>query len=263
MPERRPSRRRRRRRRHRRPGDGPRAARRVTRAAGGGRRKEAAIAAHQSGRNSNVVHSGIYYRPGSLKARYAIEGGRALAAYCAERGLPFETTGKVIVATTDDEQRPALAALAERGRGHGLAVRELSARRACGARAARAGGRGAAGPVHRGHRFSGDRCGATGPTSRLPAAGCGWAARSPGSGRPPSEVVDQHRGRRRSCPPDCWSTAPGCSAIASPRSPATSRPRTSCPSAASTTSWSRSAASWCARWCIRCRTRGFPSSAST
>ncbi len=88
--------------------------------------KEARIAAHQTGRNSNVVHSGIYYRPGSLKARYAIDGGRALQAYCAERDLPFRTTGKVIVATADDE-RPALAALAERGRGHGLAVRELSA----------------------------------------------------------------------------------------------------------------------------------------
>ncbi len=88
--------------------------------------KETAIAAHQSGRNSNVVHSGIYYRPGSLKARYAIEGGQALGAYCAERDLPFQTTGKVIVATVDGE-RPALAALAERGRGHGLAVREMSA----------------------------------------------------------------------------------------------------------------------------------------
>ncbi len=88
--------------------------------------KEARIAAHQTGRNSNVVHSGIYYRPGSLKAQYAIQGGRELAAYCAERDLPFQTTGKVIVATAEDE-RPALAALAERGRGHGLAVAQLSA----------------------------------------------------------------------------------------------------------------------------------------
>ncbi|HEX4016505.1 MAG TPA: L-2-hydroxyglutarate oxidase [Frankiaceae bacterium] len=88
--------------------------------------KEAAIASHQTGRNSNVVHSGIYYKPGSLKAKYAIEGGRALEAYCGERGLPFATTGKVIVATRDQE-RPALAALAQRGRDHGLAVRELTA----------------------------------------------------------------------------------------------------------------------------------------
>jgi L-2-hydroxyglutarate oxidase len=88
--------------------------------------KEAAIAAHQSGRNSNVVHSGIYYPAGSLKARYAIEGGRALAAYCAERGLPYAATGKVIVAT-DEQQRSQLADLALRGRQHGLAVRELTA----------------------------------------------------------------------------------------------------------------------------------------
>ena len=87
--------------------------------------KETGIAAHQTGRNSNVVHSGIYYPPGSLKAKYAIEGGRALEAYCGERGLPFATTGKVIVATEESE-RPALQALAKRGREHGLAVRELS-----------------------------------------------------------------------------------------------------------------------------------------
>src|ERR1700761_6501742 len=54
--------------------------------------KEKSVAAHQTGRNSNVVHSGIHYRPGSLKARFAIEGGQALEAYCAERGLPFKTT---------------------------------------------------------------------------------------------------------------------------------------------------------------------------
>jgi (S)-2-hydroxyglutarate dehydrogenase len=87
--------------------------------------KEPGIAAHQTGRNSNVVHSGIYYKPGSLKARYAIAGGRFLADYCAERGIAYEQTGKVIVATDADE-RVRLAALAERGREHGLAVRELT-----------------------------------------------------------------------------------------------------------------------------------------
>jgi L-2-hydroxyglutarate oxidase len=88
--------------------------------------KEAGIAAHQTGRNSNVVHSGIYYAPGSLKARFALAGGRFLEAYCAERGLPYERTGKVIVAT-EDAERARLQALAERGRRHGLAVREISA----------------------------------------------------------------------------------------------------------------------------------------
>ena len=88
--------------------------------------KEADIAAHQTGRNSNVVHSGIYYAPGSLKARYAIAGGAFLADYCVERGLPYLRTGKVIVAT-DEAERARLEALAARGRRHGLAVRELSA----------------------------------------------------------------------------------------------------------------------------------------
>jgi L-2-hydroxyglutarate oxidase len=87
--------------------------------------KEASVASHQSGRNSNVIHSGIYYPPGSLKAQFAIAGGRALATYCAERGLPYQRTGKVIVATVDDE-RPALAALAARGREHGLKIRPLT-----------------------------------------------------------------------------------------------------------------------------------------
>ncbi len=88
--------------------------------------KEPAIAAHQTGRNSNVVHSGIYYAPGSLKARFAIDGGAALATYCAERDLPYVATGKVIVASTDDD-RARLAALEVRGQGHGLAVRRLAA----------------------------------------------------------------------------------------------------------------------------------------
>jgi L-2-hydroxyglutarate oxidase len=87
--------------------------------------KEPGIAAHQTGRNSNVVHSGIYYPPGSLKARFAIAGCQFLESYCAERGLPYERTGKVIVAT-DDAERPRLQALAERGRQHGLAIRDLS-----------------------------------------------------------------------------------------------------------------------------------------
>ena len=87
--------------------------------------KEPGIAAHQTGRNSNVVHSGIYYKPGSLKARYAIAGGEFLARYCAERGIAYEQTGKIIVAS-DDTERERLAGLAVRGREHGLDVRELT-----------------------------------------------------------------------------------------------------------------------------------------
>ena len=65
--------------------------------------KEVAIATHQSGRNSGVIHSGIYYRPGTLKARLAVEGRMAMVEFCAEHGIAHETCGKVIVALDDTE----------------------------------------------------------------------------------------------------------------------------------------------------------------
>ncbi|WP_369183442.1 L-2-hydroxyglutarate oxidase [Streptomyces sp. Y1] len=86
--------------------------------------KESGFAAHQTGRNSGVIHSGIYYRPGSYKARFAVEGAAELVAFCREQGLPYEVTGKLIVATGAAEL-PRLAALAERGRANGIPVTEL------------------------------------------------------------------------------------------------------------------------------------------
>lgn len=65
--------------------------------------KEGAIAQHQTGRNSGVIHTGAYYRPSSLKARLCAEGGERLYALCAARGIPHERCGKVIVATRPDE----------------------------------------------------------------------------------------------------------------------------------------------------------------
>ena len=65
--------------------------------------KEAAIASHQTGHNSGVVHSGIYYAPGSLKARLCTAGKAALERYAADRGLPYERCGKLIVATGESE----------------------------------------------------------------------------------------------------------------------------------------------------------------
>jgi L-2-hydroxyglutarate oxidase LhgO len=65
--------------------------------------KEAAVATHQTGHNSGVVHAGLYYEPGSLKARLCRRGVGLLAAYCAEKGIAYDTCGKVVVATRPDE----------------------------------------------------------------------------------------------------------------------------------------------------------------
>jgi len=65
--------------------------------------KESASAKHQSGRNSGVIHSGIYYRPGSLKAEFCKEGAQAMKDFCAERGIPVKSCGKLIVANNDHE----------------------------------------------------------------------------------------------------------------------------------------------------------------
>ncbi|MCX5406196.1 L-2-hydroxyglutarate oxidase [Streptomyces sp. NBC_00335] len=86
--------------------------------------KEDGPARHQTGRNSGVIHSGIYYKPGSLKARFAVRGAAEMVKFCAEHGIPHEVTGKLIVATERDEL-PRLHALVQRGRENGIPVREL------------------------------------------------------------------------------------------------------------------------------------------
>jgi (S)-2-hydroxyglutarate dehydrogenase len=88
--------------------------------------KEPAPATHQSGRNSGVIHSGVYYRPGSLKARLAVSGQAELVAFCAEHGVAYDVPGKLIVATDAGERR-ALHELAQRARRNGVPVRELGA----------------------------------------------------------------------------------------------------------------------------------------
>jgi len=76
--------------------------------------REGSIAAHQTGRTSGVIHAGIYYRPGSLKARLCVAGSRELYEYCEERGIHAERSGKLIVATDETELDP-LAELERRG----------------------------------------------------------------------------------------------------------------------------------------------------
>lgn len=85
------------------------------------------IAAHQSSHNSGVIHSGIYYKPGSLKARTCLEGRRLLIDLCKTHGVPYQQCGKLIVATKEG-QIPVLNTLEERGYGNGLqGIRRLTA----------------------------------------------------------------------------------------------------------------------------------------
>ncbi|MFN2450171.1 MAG: L-2-hydroxyglutarate oxidase [Candidatus Baltobacteraceae bacterium] len=86
--------------------------------------KEEAVSRHQTGHNSGVIHSGIYYTPGSLKARLCTEGRRALWAYCERKGIEYRQVGKLIVAT-EEHELPALQALWERGHANGIENLEM------------------------------------------------------------------------------------------------------------------------------------------
>jgi L-2-hydroxyglutarate oxidase len=86
--------------------------------------KESRWAAHQTGRNSGVVHSGLYYKPGSYKATMCRRGAESMTRFAAEEGVAVDRCGKLVVATSPDEVA-GLRALAERGRQNGLHVREL------------------------------------------------------------------------------------------------------------------------------------------
>ena len=81
--------------------------------------KEDQLARHQTGNNSGVIHSGLYYKPGSLKARNCIHGYRLLIDFCDQHGIPYDLCGKIVVATTDQEL-PLLQNLFQRGHQNGL-----------------------------------------------------------------------------------------------------------------------------------------------
>jgi L-2-hydroxyglutarate oxidase LhgO len=89
--------------------------------------KEDDVAAHQTGRNSGVIHAGLYYKPGSLKARACARGRALLEAFCEQHGVHYERCGKIVVATSDEEV-PRLDELERRGKANALnGVKRISA----------------------------------------------------------------------------------------------------------------------------------------
>jgi L-2-hydroxyglutarate oxidase len=87
--------------------------------------KEHRWAAHQTGHNSGVLHAGVYYSPGSLKARFCRRGRESMVEFCREYGVPHRVCGKLVVAT-EDAELPRLRALHDRSLANGLAVRMLT-----------------------------------------------------------------------------------------------------------------------------------------
>src|SRR5262249_49967108 len=81
--------------------------------------KEDAIGRHQTGHNSGVIHSGIYYKPGSLKAKNCVAGAAAMVDFCREHNIAFDICGKVVVATVESEL-PGLQELMRRGTANGV-----------------------------------------------------------------------------------------------------------------------------------------------
>ena len=86
--------------------------------------KEDKVACHQTGHNSGVIHAGIYYKPGSYKARLCVEGVRLMKAFCEANAIAYENCGKVVVATSNEEI-PRLQALHERGTANGVPGLEM------------------------------------------------------------------------------------------------------------------------------------------
>lgn len=234
----------------------------ITRSAPGTRvtvlEKERGPARHQTGRNSGVIHSGIYYRPGSLKARYALGGGAEMVDFCREHGIAHAVTGKLIVATGRSEL-PRLHALVQRGREHGLPVAELGPAqiaeyepRVRGLAAIRVGTTGVCDFAAVTERFAAEvrvgggliRFGAE--VTAIDRRPWGVAVRTADGLVVRARVLVNCAGLHCDRVARLAGDEPGMRIV---------------PFRGSTTSWPGPI--WCAAWSIRCRTRRSPSSAST
>ncbi|MFM7368568.1 MAG: FAD-dependent oxidoreductase, partial [Sphaerospermopsis kisseleviana] len=87
--------------------------------------KESQWAFHQTGNNSGVIHSGVYYKPGSFKAKFCRDGSRSMVEFCQKHNIDHDICGKVIVAT-DDTELPGLEKLYQRGLENGIEVKRIS-----------------------------------------------------------------------------------------------------------------------------------------
>ena len=224
---------------------------------------EAKLAEHQTGHNSGVIHSGLYYRPGSLKARNCTEGRLAMYRVLrASTGIPHDRCGKLVVATQPSDM-PALDELERRGRANGLrGIRRLRAEELTEYEPHVAGIAG----LHVPETGIVDYTAVTHAFARI-VSEAGWrgldrrprpepSARSNGT-----LVLETARGPGRGAVPDQLRRPP-----VGPRRPALrrgARRRRSSRFAGSTTSWCPTGTAWCATWSTRCPTRGSRSSACT
>ena len=195
--------------------------------------KEARLASHQTGHNSGVIHSGIYYKPGSHKARLCVEGARLMKEFCAQQAIRVDPIGKVIVATSEAEL-PRLQALFERGTANGVQGLALIDRdRVCGRSSLTPR------PFARSTRPP-PRSSTTGRSRRLSRGSC--SRRAPSSGPEPGSARSSGPTRSSSCRPHPApsgragsSIAPGSTPTSSPGSPAPAPGCGSSRSGASTT----------------------------
>jgi L-2-hydroxyglutarate oxidase LhgO len=197
--------------------------------------KETRIGAHQTGHNSGVVHAGLYYPPGSLKARLCRRGASMLKEYCAERGLPYEECGKVVVAV-DDSELDGLESIRQRAEANG--VPDLRRLDGDGLREIEPHASGVA-ALHSPRTAITDFVAVAEAYAKDLAAragGCGWAFEPPGygSGTARSRSAPSAGPTPRRSASTGWSSAPGCTPTSWRGGPGTTPSRRSCRSAGST-----------------------------